>query len=204
MGQGELVAKVDDIQATCTSGTTTSCVTDSVFTVNQQEGWVLVVEDNADVAGGEPEGEMAQIIGGNTTNDLYLNTELPLTVALASSDLIRVHSVWVGDDSTSGDLAINCLGIVAASGGLTDQYYGWLQIYGMCPDALHNAVDVANGALLATATAAVTDSAALTGEVIVGYQIGVHTQSSHDTNKSPIFVQLFGHIGSDQQMYTIG
>jgi hypothetical protein len=203
VAQGELMAKVADVDATVASGSTTQATIDSVATANKHEGQLLVVDDNADVAGGEPEGEMGIITAGNTATVINIDADRPFTVALAVSDTVSIHHTWLGDDAADGDAAIDLLGVVVRNGGLTDQYYGWLQVYGVCPDVLHLTNDCADRASLVAAAAAVDDSASDLGHLVMGYQIGTYTASSHDTLRAPAFIQLFGAIHASQSDFTI-
>lgn len=193
--QGDLQSKIADLDITdLDSGTTTSATKTSGFTANKHNGMLLVVNDNDDAAGGEPEGECSIITAGNTADKVDVDADRPFTVALAANDDVSVFSIWHCDDSADSDPAADVMGIVIAEDGMTDQYYGWLQIYGLCPKAKHSAADVADKAEIVAGAAVVADAGSDGQELIIGYQIGTFTATSHDTSMAPVFLQLLGMI----------
>ena len=132
---GELHSYASDTQNTktttvsnITSGTTTSAVTTGL-TASRHQGGLCYVLDNADSAGDAPETEISPI-AGNTTTAITLDADYPLTVALAANDDLELISTWQIEDSADGDEAWTVTGVVLGNQGLTNLYYGWIQVEG--------------------------------------------------------------------------
>src|SRR3972149_6312240 len=111
-----------------TPGTTSSAVPTGL-TASRHQGGLCYVLDNADSAGDAPETEISPI-AGNTTTAITLDADYPLTVALAANDDLELISTWQIEDSADGDEAWTVAGVVLGNQGLTNLYYGWIQVEG--------------------------------------------------------------------------
>ena len=193
--QGELAKKVADVTVSnITSGTTTSFTKAASLTADIHVGRILHVDDNDDSAGAAPEGECSPIVS-NTAAVATVDSNYPFSVALAANDDIRSFTPgWHMTDAADGDLAKECTGVVMASGGLTDGYYGWYQNYGYNPKVLHknNTAVTSNDPVVADA-AAVGPYGSDAVQLWVGYQTGTHA-ADRASELSPVFMLLFGSV----------
>lgn len=112
------------------SGSTTTALKSAAWTANAEVGAVFYVHDDAGAAGAAPEGEISVVVS-NTAGQLNLDPLLPLTAALAVNDDVTTISTYQCEGSADGDLSVTCLGIVAASGGITSGNYGWVIMEGV-------------------------------------------------------------------------
>lgn len=144
MAVAELASKPGNVAVSnITSGTVKSFVT-SGLTANDHNGKLAYVLDNDDSAGAAPEGEVG-VIAKNTATIVTLESDYPLSVALAANDDITLISNWQAEDAADGDLAVDVLGVVLAVGGITAGSYGWVQREGFClPLYSTNAITAAN------------------------------------------------------------
>jgi hypothetical protein len=189
---GELMSRPADVAITnIDSGTTTSVTEATGFTANFGVGGLLYIDDNDDSAGAAPEGEVGVVIAV-TANTVTIDADRPFTVAPAANDEARLVYTHHFEDSADGDLAKDVQGVVMATGGVTNLYYGWLQCYGYHPAVIHSAEAVVANASLEAGAAEVK---VLAGgqEEQVGWQVGTHT-ADLVTTLSPVYLQLFGML----------
>lgn len=189
---GELMSRPADVAITnIDSGSTTSVTEAAGFTANFGIGGLLYIDDNDDSAGAAPEGEVGVVIA-NDGSTVTIDAARPFTVAPAAADEARLVYTHHFEDSADGDIAITVQGLVMATAGVTNLYYGWLQCYGFHPAAVHSAQTVVANASLEAGAAEVK---VLAGgqEEQVGWQVGTHT-SDVVTTLSPVFMQLFGAL----------
>lgn len=195
--QGDLVRRVAVVSVNnITSGTTTSATLAAGFTVGsytggKHVGMMLYVVDNDDSAGAAPENEVS-IIVSNTTSVGNVDPDLAYTAALAANDDLRIKSPgWHAEDSVAADLAVDVIGVIIPSAGITDGNYGFAQIYGNCVIAanLTGETIAANEGLIAAAKSVAADADA-GAELIVGYSPFAMTSDSA-RDKLPIFLKLF-------------
>src|SRR3990167_6036836 len=73
---------------------------------------------------------VSNITSGTTTSAITLDADYPLTVALAANDDLELISTWQIEDSADGDEAWTVAGVVLGNQGLTNLYYGWIQVEG--------------------------------------------------------------------------
>lgn len=192
---GELQKRVADATTSnITSGTTTSYTkTAAGYTVGAFKGRLLYIDDNDDSAGAAPEGESSPIVN-NSATVVSVDPQRPFTVALAANDDVRIISFDHLSDAADGDLASKVIGVDVAKDGHADNEYGWWQKYGVCPDVLHKA-----SSAVTSLNPVVADAAAVNAhgsdavDLWVGYQLGTHAVDIV-SNKSPVFLQLFGFV----------
>lgn len=144
MAVAELASKPANVSVSnITSGSTTGFVT-SGLTADVHNGKLAYVLDNDDSSGAAPEGEVG-IIAKNTATIVTLEKDYPLSVALAANDDLSLISNWQAEDAADGDLAVDVLGVVLATGGVSAGSYGWVQREGYClPLYSTNAITAAN------------------------------------------------------------
>lgn len=193
IAQGELQKRIADATiANITSGTTTSA-TKSGFTAGAYAGRILYVDDNDDSAGAAPEGESSPIVS-NSATVIQVDAGRPFTVALAANDDLRVVSFNHLNDAADGDLASKVKGVAVGKGGVSDNYYGWWQRYGLCPDVLHKATSAVTSLNPVVADAAAVGTHGSDAvDLWVGTQIGTHA-ADVVSNKSPVDLLLFGFV----------
>lgn len=187
---GELVIRLADIAATLTGGGTTYAVKAAAWTADKSVGELLHIIDNADSAGGAPEGEIAVVIS-NTAGQCNLDPNYPYTVAVANNDTTAAISPgWHWDVAAAGAKAQEVKGVAVGSSGITSLYYGWSQQYGVVPVAavLATAVLTDRGATIAAAGS--VDISAGSWELAFGYALGA-TQADLVAGKSSIFINCY-------------
>jgi hypothetical protein len=187
---GDLVRRVAVLSITnLDSGTTTSATKSGAFTANKHVGMMCYVLDNADSAGAAPEGE-ASIIVGNDADTVYLDPDYPLTVALAVNDDLSILSPgWHVQDAAASDLAQNVAGLVV--NGIADTYYGFVQCYGMFPQAKLKASTgfTANDGIIAAAKLVDVDANG-GAELVIGWAPFTVT-SDIVSDKAPMFINTY-------------
>jgi len=114
-----------------TAGTTTSATT-SGLTANDHDGMMFYVLDNADSAGAAPESEVG-VVASNTATLITLESDYPLSAAIAASDTAELIANWQFEDSVDGDEAWVVMGTVMPAGGISDGNYGWIGQEGFFP-----------------------------------------------------------------------
>lgn len=110
-----------------TSGSTTTYVTTGL-TADAHDGKIFYVLDNADSAGGAPEGEIS-IVRNNTTTTISLEGNLPLSTAIAASDTAQLISTFQAADAADGDERREVLGVVMST-EVSANSYGWIHRQG--------------------------------------------------------------------------
>lgn len=194
LGFGEVAIRVADITvASITSGTTTSITKTAGFTANANVGKILVYETNNTTPGAAPEGQSA-LITANTADVLTLDANLPLSAAPNAADSIRIRAPWHADAAGAAALAVDVLGVVVGSGGITNGNFGWLQFQGYCPLTAVTAAAIAAGATVITgATAKVKTIGAGAANTAVGYAAGA--TAATNAGKAPVILTL-GALGA--------
>ncbi len=144
-GATDGIEEVDDI----TAGSTTSATT-SGRTASDDVGKLCECYDNADSAGAAPEGEHSVIVA-NSATVLSMDQNLPFTVALAVNDDLALIGTYQAEASADGDFAHAVHGVVVGADGITDNYYGWVQIEGITKAKLKSEAMTKNGGLVADA-----------------------------------------------------
>ncbi len=192
MDQGDLMSRLADVSLTnITSGTTTSATKASAWTADKHLGEILYVQDNDDSAGAAPEGE-ASVIGSNTTGVANVDPAYPYSVALAANDdLDTISPGWHLQDAAASDKSQEVKGVVVAKAGVTSLYYGWLQVYGICPIVnLKASTGFTDRAAIIADTKAIAPDANGGWELVIGYSVGTVT-SDIVADKAPAFLNLY-------------
>ena len=190
--QGELVSKIGDATGytaagSITGGSTTTAIT-SGLTADDHEGAILRVLDNADSAGAAPEGE-SSIISAQTATLITVDSDLPFSAAIASSDTADILGVYSFADAAADDEAVGILGVVVGESGISDNSFGFLQESGINPQTLMRAstATVRGGMVIAHTARVDAAAAASPTEDIIG-QFVVTTTS--DIDNDVVIVQL--------------
>lgn len=113
-----------------TSGSTTTALKASAWTADTQAGAVFYVSDDAGAAGAAPEGEVS-IVAANTSGQLTLDSDLPLSTAIAVNDAVRTISNWQAEASADGDLTGTVIGVLPGKNGCTSGNYAWVVSEGL-------------------------------------------------------------------------
>ena len=202
--QGELMSKIGDATGytaagSISGGSTTTAIT-SGLTADDHEGAILRVLDNADSAGAAPEGE-SSIVSAQTATLITVDSDLPFSAAIASSDTADLLGVYACADAASNDESVGVLGIVVGEAGIADNSFGFLQCAGVNPQTLMKAsTGHTRGGMMIADTARVTAAAAASpAEDIIG-QFLVTTTSDIDND---ICLTEIG-CGYSRRMYSIG
>lgn len=151
---GELMARTANTTITnITSGTTTSITkTAAGWTVDAFKEDILFFDDVDASAGAAPEGELGVIVS-NTATVIQIDGKRPFSAAAAVNDDFIVYSLFQWKDAADGDLGRDVFGICMAI--VSTLYYGWLQCYGYCPDAVHTTAAVTAGDPVVAGAAAI-------------------------------------------------
>lgn len=169
------------------SGSTTTGTKAATFAVDELDDARVIVLDNADAAGGAPEGETS-IIKSATVNTFTVYDELPFSVALAVNDdlsIISRHAI----DAADGDFNHVVLGAAMAAVG--DNEFGWFQMTGFHPRVAHKATSA-----LVLGDPVVADAAAVgpwgtdAAPLWVGYCPGTYANDVA-SDRGPIVFSLF-------------
>ena len=130
----------------------------------------------------------------NTATAVTISASRPFTAAPPATSAVRVVNFTAIKASVAGELAVKMAGIVVGASGISDGNCGWVQSWGVCPDVRHKTTTavVAEDPVIA-GTGVVDLKASTTSESWIGRQIGTHNNPV-TSNKSPIFVQLFGWL----------
>ena len=184
VAKGDLVSRKLEIETNQT-GTATTSVTGS-FTANDLDGAVVIVHDDAGGAGGAPEGE-ASVVSSNTATVATLETDLPLSVALAANDDVTFLSPKI-IASADGDYHFVVCGV--AMSAAADDEWGWYQFHGVHPRVQHKTTDaVTAGNPVVSDVSAVGAHGSDVANLWVGYQIATHGGDALQI-KSPVMLAL--------------
>ncbi len=192
MVQGELTSRLADVAITnLDSGTTTAALKAASWTANKHVGEILYCQDNDDSAGAAPEGE-ASIIGTNTAGVCNVDPAYPYSVALAANDdMDTISPGWHLIAAAASDKAQEVKGVVIGKNGITDLYYGWIQVYGICPIVnLKASTGFTDRAAIIADTAKIAPDANGGWELVIGYSVGTVT-SDTVSDKAPAFLNLY-------------
>jgi hypothetical protein len=171
--QGELAARYGTNAGTAVNDVTSGSTTD----FGQADGWVsgihegaiALVDDDAGAAGAAPEGETSIVIS-NTTTTVTCDPDLPFSAAVATGDDVTLLGTWGTQDSAAADISFSVYGIVMATDGLADFYFGWYQSWGMTPGVRYTTAAITANAALKAGTASMIDAAAGdNAQLFVGY-----------------------------------
>lgn len=187
---GDLQSRAANTTITnATSGTTTSVQKDSAgWTASAFKDRLVYVQDNDDAAGAVPEGEVG-IIVENDTDTLWIDSARPFTAAVAANDDLAIYSLFDWDDAADGDLAINVFGVAMAA--VSDNYWGWLQRHGYCPDVkLKAATGFTAGDPIVADAAAVGSFGTDGQELWIGFA-PVTVTSDIVADKAPMHLSVF-------------
>lgn len=195
LAQGNLVTRVGGTNGTTTvtasTGTTTSVTISGSVTADAHTGAMLYIEDDAGAAGAAPEGEISRIIK-NTTNKITVDPDRAFTKAIAASDICVIIGTFNIENSADGDFAYAIKGVVAGKDGISDKKFGWVQTWGMYPEASYSSATTYIGVSLRASSIAVklrAASAATTFDLLIGYA-PVVVASDLASGKAPAFLQL--------------
>lgn len=114
--------------ATATGGSTTTIEHTAQFTANEEVGNMVHILDDAGAAGAAPEGEWG-IIVANTANIITVRTGMSnqrFSVAPAAGDTYVIRSRHQVIPMNTGVEQQDFAGVVVRSGGLADNYWGWV------------------------------------------------------------------------------
>jgi hypothetical protein len=187
IAQGGLVSKVLNTSAgTITAGTTTS-VTTSGLTANVHVGRIFYVTDDAGAAGAAPEGEMS-IIRSNSTTNISLEPELPLSAAIAVSDTATMISTYHGVTSAAV-VATLVLGVLPGRDGVTANNYAWVVRQGIVKARSSAAAHVIDRAIIA-GTGVVAPSSTSAVQLHIGGALAA-SSSDNAATTVPVYLTLF-------------
>ena len=191
---GDLASRNFEVETNITAGSTTSA-TGTWSGADDHIGALFIVHDDAGGSGAAPEGE-ASVVTANTATVVTLDSNLPMSVALAVNDDVTLLSPKVIASAANDSSFVVC-GV--AMGAVADNGYGWFQFQGVHPAAKHAASTFISGSGLKSGTAVVAlfgDSTAVVGGTagtasgaLIGQQIAIHTSDEVST-KSPVLMQL--------------
>lgn len=189
---GALASRVADAASSnIDSGSVSTVVKAATWTAGKNTGQLLFITDNDDSAGAAPEGEVG-VIGANTAATQSIDPQYPFSVAAAVNDDISIVSPgWHLDAAAAADKTQEVKGVVVGGSGMTSLYYGWLQVYGICPVVNLKASTgfTARAAIIAD-TAAVAPDASGGWELVIGYNM--HTVTSDIvSDKAAMFLNLY-------------
>lgn len=196
MAVGELASRYGGVNGTTVvtnqTGTTTTSVTTTGLTANAHKGAIVYVHDDTGGAGAAPEGEVS-VAASNTTTVVTLESDLPLSAALASGDDVTLISTYAVEDSADGDLSITVQGIVLGANGVSASQYGWLLMEGFRKaKATTNAITTFNPVV---AGANLIDAFGSDGqELWVGTSLGTYATDNVATTL-PVRLNLFTAAG---------
>lgn len=148
-----MVRRANQAVATLTSGGTNYATkTTAGLTANKEIGAIVTVDDNADAAGGAPEGESAKIYWNDTTT---IKFQPALSVALAvTDDLIIIYKDHVAVAGSGAQLC-DFRGVPVRSGGIPNGYMGWACIeadaVAVLAVAVTTAITISKGLIAGTA-----------------------------------------------------
>lgn len=136
-------------------GTVSTFVDTGQFTVDEETFGLLHILNDADVAGGAPEGEWAEIVK-NTANILYLQPDLTLATAVGDTGIIYYPSQ--ATQAAAGVERQESLGWALVD--VADNYWGWWLVRGVGTIKVKAATAIAaNIGLISDASGCLTVSA---------------------------------------------
>ena len=197
---GDFISRVGDLNAlTIVSASTGSTVRAGLLapplTASQEIGNILIVNANNDSAGAAPEGEVG-IIVSNTSGYINVDSARPFTTAIAASDILWIEGTFNTEFSVglpTPDTAFTVYGCVVAQLGVTDDQFGWSQVWGRVPQANYSsgAVTVGTPLVIASTTAECTGQASASLLNIIGWApVSVTGALNTATGKAMAFLQL--------------
>ena len=141
---------------TVTAGTVNSITTSGLTANEYQYDHIICTLDNPS-GGAAPEGEDSYIVSHSATL-ITLDPDLPFTAAVAASDTFNIYTRCHVIAIASGDEQAEFAGVIQAA-SLLDNYWGWVQVTGLCPYvALPATTAIANLSAMIAGTATLTIS----------------------------------------------
>jgi len=171
---GDLVVKQPDVTFTAGVLATSTRITTTGLTANQHVGKLIIVEGNDTSAGAAPEGETGVIVA-NTATQIDIDSQLPFSVSSVADIDCRILTPpngWHGTIGGAGALAMDVLGGVVGTDGISAGYYGWVLVDGYHPQMKFTAAGVTARANIVSAATGQLATVTGTAEKVLGYAPG--------------------------------